>query len=62
MLSKTYGTVTAIIGAIIAFISKVGLKGIDAFPPIIANVSNAAAGVIAAKKEFWITLEDFLRV
>ena len=52
MLSKTYGTVTAIIGAIIAFISKVGLKGIDAFPPIIANVSNAAAGVIAAKKEF----------
>jgi len=39
-------------GAIIALTSRVGLKGIDAFPPIMANVNKAAAGVIAAKNEF----------
>lgn len=52
MLSNTYGTVTAIIGAMMVFASKVGFQGREAFPPIMAKVSKAAAGVMAAKKEF----------
>lgn len=52
----------AMMGATRNFVWFIGWKTMDLLPPIMANVSIAAAGATVVKKELCIIFDDFLKV